>query len=46
MEELIRNAYSTRDASNITLGKGYASRPVVNSHNITVNQLDVQFLDW
>ena len=39
MEELIRNGYSTGDASNITFGKGYASRPVANGHNLAVNQI-------
>ena len=42
MEELIRNAYNTRDASHMALGKDYAywtSRPVANTRNLTVNQL-------
>ena len=50
MEELIRNAYNTRDASHIALGRDYAywtsrpvSRPVANTHNLTVNQLVKMF---
>ena len=41
MEELIRNAFSTRDASHMALEKDYAywtSRPVANTCNLTVNQ--------
>ena len=39
MEELIRNAYNTRDASHMALGRDYAywtSRPVANTRNLTV----------
>ena len=46
MEELIRNAYNTRDASHMALGKDYAywtSRPVANTRNLTVNQLVEMF---
>ena len=46
MEELIRNAYSTRDAYHTVLGKDYAywtSRLVANTHNLTVNQLVEMF---
>ena len=46
MEELIRNAFSTRDASHMALGKDYAywtSRPVANTRNLTVNQLVEMF---
>ena len=46
MEELIRNAYNTRDASHMTLGKDHAywtSRPVANTRNLTVNQLVEMF---
>ena len=46
MEELIRNAYTTRDGSHMALGKDYAywtSRPVANTHNLTVNQLVEMF---
>ena len=47
LEELIRNAYNTRDASHMALGKDYAywtSRPVANTRNLTVNQLVDKFL--
>ena len=46
MEELIRNAFNTRDASHMALGKDYAywtSRHVANSRNLTVNQLVEMF---
>ena len=46
MEKLIRNAYNTRDASHMALGKDYAywtSRPVANIRNLTVNQLVEMF---
>ena len=46
MEELIRNAYNTRDASHMALGKDYAywtSRPLANIRNLTVNQLVEMF---
>ena len=46
MEELIRNAFSTRDASHMALGKDYAywtSRPVADTRNLTVNQLVEMF---
>ena len=46
MEELIRNAYNTRDASHMALGRDYAywtSRPVANTRNLTVNQLVEMF---
>ena len=46
MEELIRNAFSTRDASHMALGKDYAywtSRHVANTRNLTVNQLVEMF---
>ena len=46
LTELIRNAYNTRDASHMALGKDYAywtSRPVANTCNLTVNQLVEMF---
>ena len=46
MEELIRNAFSTRDASHMALGKDYAywtSRPVANTRNLMMNQLVEMF---
>ena len=46
MEELIRNAYSTRDISHIISGNDYAywtSRPIANTHNLTANQLAEMF---
>ena len=46
MEELIRKAYNTRDASHMALGRDYAywtSRPVANTRNLTVNQLVEMF---
>ena len=43
MEELIRNAYNTRDVSHMALGKDYAywtSRPVANTRNQLVEMFN------